>query len=245
MKSFFRVFIFILAFQVEVRVRASGELLEQPALCLKTQDICSLQINNDAFHFEKKDLRFHATPHSTLSRLSLSSWKLIRGNLWVEKGRGLEVETLYGSIQGTGGSYWVLDQGDKVILRNITADLSMNLRDGSRISIPEGFEVWVSGINTDGKSSYGMIRPIDMKEHLPLWSSLFRGSKEDFIAQSRSLKERWGDLAVKGSDLYQKVVDRRIASADEKKRQDDEIKAQKAAERQRVRELFYKRTFER
>ena len=245
MKNVVRVLIFLMAFQLEVRVRASEELLEQPAQCLKSQELCSLKIGSESFHFEKNGVRLHVNANSTVSRQAVNSWKLIHGSLWVEDGDRVQVDTLYGLITGIRGSFWAIEQADKVLLRNITADLEVSLRDGRSVSVPEGFEVWIGGIGVDGKSTYGMIRPIDMKDHLTLWAQIYPGSKSEFLSAVKELKERWGDVAVKGSEIYQGVVDRRIASAEEKLKQAEERKAKAAAERQRVRELFYQRTFER
>ena len=240
-----RALIFLLAFQIEVRVRASEEVLEQPAQCLKSTDLCALQVYTDAFHFEKKGVRLHASGNSTLSRQSLTSWKLIHGALWIEKGKSVKVETLYGTVQSPQGAFWVLEEGDRVIVRNISSDLEITLRDGVKLTVPEGFEIWIGGIGPDTKSTFGMIKPVDMKAHLTLWASVYPGSKSEFLTEVQSLKERWGDLAIKSSDIYQGVIDRRIASAEEKQRFAEEKKAKIAAERQRVRELFFHRTFER
>lgn len=245
MKYTMRVLLFLMAFQIEVRVRASGELLEQPAQCLKAQEICSLQIGTDPFHYEKNGIRLHVSESSTVSRQSASSWKLIHGSVWVEKGDSVQVDTLYGVASGARGSFWAIEQADKILLRNMTSDLDITLRDGKTLTVPEGFEVWIGGIGPDGKSTYGMIRPVEMKDHLAIWAQIYPGSKAEFLNAVRELKERWGDIAAKGSEIYQGVIDRRIASAEEKQKQEDERKAKAAAERQRVRELFYYRTFER
>ncbi|MNK07754.1 hypothetical protein D3C87_256720 [compost metagenome] len=245
MKKFVKVLLFILAFQMEVRVRASGEVIEQPSACLKTQDICAMQVTSKVFHFEKSEVKLHAKEGAGLSRVSFQHWKLLKGALWVEQGKHLKVETLYGNFEAPLGAYWLIEQGDRVLVRNIDADLNIELRDGKRISVPEGFEVWIAGINSKGQSEYGMIRPVDMKEHIPMWAAMFKGSKEEFLKQVQHLKENWGDLVAKSSDIYQKSVDRQVASAAEKAKKEQERKAQAEAERRRIRELFYQRTFER
>jgi len=245
MKKWFRLFLFLMAFQMEVRVRASGDVLEQPSACLRSQESCAVQVTGAGFHLVREAMKIHATESSTLMRLSEKQWRLVRGALWVEKGPALEVETLYGTLQAPLGQYWVIDQGDKVLVRNINASLQVTLRDGKTLEIPEGFEVWIAGINSKGVAEYGMIQPIDMKSHLPLWNSLYRGSKQDFIKEVVALRENWGDLTAKSSLLYKTLVQREIASEREKREAAERIRARKQAEDRRIKELYRQRVFER
>lgn len=245
MKKFAQVLLFVLAFQVEVRVRASGGVMEQPPACLNSKETCALQVTSSPFHYENSQVKLHVGKDSTVSRLSGRNWQLMKGTLWVESGKELKVSTLYGDFEAPLGSYWLIEQDHQVVVRNIDADLNVTLRDGKKISVPEGFEVWIGGINSEGKSDYGMIRPIDMKEHIPLWASLFKGNKEAFVKQVQDLKENWGDLVAKSSEIYQDTVDRKLASIAERDKKEQEAKARAAAERERIRRLFYERTFER
>ncbi|WP_374073299.1 hypothetical protein [Bdellovibrio bacteriovorus] len=245
MKKWIRLTLFLLAFQMEVRVRASGDVLQQPSACLKSKETCAIQVTGSAFHLLQESQKVHASEGSTLVRLSPTQWRLVKGNLWLEKGAGVEVETLYGTMKASHGQYWVVEKGDKVLVRNIDATLHVTLRDGKSLEVPEGFEFWIAGVNSKGISDYGMIQPIDMKEHLPLWNSLYRGSKNDFIKEVVHVRENWGDLAEKSSLIYKTVVQREIASEQEKQRLLDEKKQRKAAELRQMKELYRQRVFER
>lgn len=239
-----RILLFLMAFQMEVRVRASGDLLTEPVGCLQNENACFLQ-STSIFHYEKDGLQLHADEGTALSRVDEKQWTFLKGVLWVEKGKDLRISTLYGSFSAPVGSYWLLDQGDRLLVRNMNADLSIHLRSGKTLNLPEGFEVWISGINAQGQSDYGVLRPIDMQAHLSLWNKLYRGSKEEFVAEVRRFKDNWGDLVEKSSRIYQKVIDRRLASVAEQERLIRERKAREEAENRRIKALFYQRTFER
>ncbi|MBV2169180.1 MAG: hypothetical protein KUL82_10790 [Bdellovibrio sp.] len=245
MKKWIRLTLFLLAFQMEVRVRASGDLIEQPSSCLKSKEACAIQVTGNAFHLIQDSVKIHAPANTALMRLNSQQWRLIKGTLWVEKGSQISLETLYGDLTATQGQYWVVDQGNRILVRNMNANLVVTLRDGKTLNVPEGFEFWMSGLNSQGKSEFGMIQPIDMKEHLPLWNSLYGGSKESFIKEVVHLRENWGDLAEKSSVIYQGLVERKIASEAEKKKQLEEKKARQAAELRQMRELYRQRVFER
>lgn len=244
MKNLFRFFIFVLAFQMEVRVRASGDLLLQPIACLNRVEACAIQVVGNMFTYKKGSVGLKASTESVLVRSSANQWRLVKGNLWVENGQGLEISTVFGDLKASSGQYWVLEQGSQVIVRNIDSDVVVTLRDGKKLELPEGFEFWMAGINAKGVSEYGMIRPIDMKEHLPLWNSLYKGSKEDFVKEVVQLRESWGDLVEKSSSLYQSVVMRKIASQVEKQEKVERAQEEMRKQRAAVRELYRKKVFE-
>lgn len=245
MKKVVRVLIFLMAFQMEVRVRAAGDVIEQPSACLKEASNCALQVTGSAFHFEKGEQKLHASSGSALVMASSQQWRLVKGALWVEDGQGLEVETLFASFKAGFGEYWILQKESQVLVRNMSASLKVTLRDGKVLDIPEGFEVWISALNSQGKSDYGMIEPINMKEHLVLWNSLYRGDKAAFVKEVRHYRENWGDLVQKSSRLYQHLTEREIASINAKEQAAEAHRQRKAAEDRKVKELYRQRVFER
>ncbi|WII71120.1 hypothetical protein QJS83_11675 [Bdellovibrio sp. 22V] len=243
MRKWIRLFIFLMAFQMEVRVRASADYMEQPASCMKSKETCAVQALKSGFHLLQDSLKLHATAGSTLVRLSAQQWRLVSGALWMEEGPGVEVETLHAKMKATHGEYWVLWKKDQVIVRNMTANLQVVLRDGKTLQVPEGFEFWIGAINSKNKTEYGMLQPVDMKEQLPLWSHLYRGSKEEFIKEVVHLRENWGDLAERSAVLYKAVAEREIASVQEKQRLQAEKVQRQEAERRRVQELYREKVF--
>ena len=247
MKKILRFVIFLSAFQMEVRVRASSDIwMQHPEKCLTTQEApCSVEALGAAFHYKNKDLSLHAIKGSTLARTQSDQWRLLQGRLWVEKGENITVETVYGSVNAKQGQYWILEDKSHFILRNMNADMEITLRDGAKLSLPPGFEVWIAGINGLGKSEHGVIRPIDMSEHLPLWRSLYEGDNKKFAEEVHDLHDNWGDIVEKSSDLYQTSARRGLASAIERDQKQKELLREKAVERQRLRELFWKQSFER
>lgn len=227
-------------------MRASAEVLEQPSQCLsKNESTCVIQAQDKGFNLVNKQLSLHTTKGSMLLRHSEKQWRLIQGDLWVDKGKDLRVETLYGDVQSSLGSFWILEKGERIWIRNVSSSLKVTLRDGKKLDLPEGFEFWISGLNSRGVSEYGMLQPIDIKEHLSLWSSLYQGSKEDFLKEVSSLKENWGDLADKSSALYKSLVLRELASAEEKQVIQQRKKEQQEQELRRLKDAFRARVFER
>lgn len=244
MKMTLRLFLFLIAFQLEVRVRASGEVLQQPDSCLKDKSACAIQVVGDSFKFTRGSLKLVAAQDSTLARIRTKVWRFIKGTLWVQESDGLKVETVFGSLSADRGQFWVLDQGSNVLVRNVDSDLKIHLRDGKRLELPEGFEVWISGINSRGQTEYGVLRPIDIKAHLPVWNSLYEGSKEEFIRDVTKTKEFWGDLAEKSSRIYSGLVQRELASYQEKKDALEKGQNLKQEKQRKTRQLYWQKVFE-
>lgn len=244
MKNILRLFFFLIAFQLEVRVRASGDVLQKPESCLNGKNACAIQVVGDSFKFTHGSLKIVAAQDSTLARIRTKVWQLIKGTLWVQEGDGLRVETVFGALSADRGQFWVLDQGSKILVRNVDSDLKIYLRDGKTLELPEGFEVWISGINSRGQTEYGVLRPIDMKVHLLLWNSLYEGSKENFIRDVAKVKASWGDLAEKSSLIYSGLIQRELASHQEKKDATERVQNLKQEKRRQTRQLYWKKVFE-
>lgn len=244
MKKLVHIFLFVAAFQMEVRVRAAGDILEQPASCFKTPETCAVQVLSPGFHVQDKNKKIHAAAGSTVMRLAEEQWRLIKGTLWVEKGT-LQVQTPYADLQARKGQYWVLSKEDRIWVRNMDADLILTLRDGKTLQLPEGFEVWVAGLDSQGRTDHGMIQPLNIKEHLPLWSSLYVGSKENFRKEVLGFKKYWGDLTAKSAAIYRDIVVREIAATEAAQKAVELKKQRQAEETRRIRELYWKRSFER
>jgi hypothetical protein len=243
MKIWLRLFLFLMAFQVEVRVKAG--LLQSPENCVASQGVCAVKAVKGPFHLQTEKLILHATAGSVLEKEAPTLWNFVKGDLWVEKANGVRFQTVFGAIQAEHGQYWILSEGDRIWVRNMSADLQVTLRDGRTLSPPAGFQFWIAGVNTKNESGYGMIQPIRLKEHIPLWWSLFQGDKKAFAERVAHYRDNWGDLVESSSRIYKTQALRRIASEDSRKQAVETKKRQAELERQRIRELYRSRVFDR
>ena len=82
MKTWIRVFLFLMAFQLEVRVKAG--ILQTPENCLRTEAACAVKAVNGPLHVDTDKLVLHATTDSVVEKESVKDWRFIKGNLWVE-----------------------------------------------------------------------------------------------------------------------------------------------------------------
>lgn len=245
MKPFLHLFLFLLAFQLEVRVRAADTALSEPENCFGRKTPCAFQISEDKWSFESGKIKLHSGAGTLLEQTHKDTdWKLVSGQLWVESGPSLKVQTLTATIDGSSGQFWVVTDQDKVWVRNISSKVVVTFKDRSKMELPRGFQVWVGAVNSEARVEHGMIEPVDLKEHLKQWYALYPGNKTQFLSEVQDLKDQWIDLVEKSGDLYKAVIERKMASLDEKKRQQQEAEKKKVQERQHLRQEFEKRVFE-
>ncbi len=244
MKSFFNVFIFMLAFQMEVRVRASDSV-SAPENCLGREVPCAYKVSTEKWSFGSGNIKIHAVKGSVLTEIEKArEWKLVGGSLWVENAPSVKVRSTTSEVEGSSGQYWMMIEKDRTIYRNISAKLIVTLKDQNKIEVPKGFEVWVGGVNSESQVEHGMVEPIDIKAHLKLWYSLYPGKQPQFLSEVQDLKDQWADRIEQSGEIYKKVIERKLAAVEDEKRQIEEKKRKQESERLRIREEFRKKVFE-
>lgn len=247
MKKIAHLLIFLAAFQMEVRVRASESELTYPDNCLGKFVPCSFKVTTDKWSFEAGNVKLLAAADTILTSEDEKSkeWKLLEGKLWVKNGPSVKVRTLSAEAEGSSGQYWIFAGKDgKTLFRNINSKLVLSFKDQSKMEVPKGFQVWVGSVNSEAKVERGMVEPVDLKDHLKSWYSLYSGSREQFVSEVQDLKDQWADLVEQSGDIYKKVVERKLAALDDKKRQALELQQKKEKERRRIRAEFHKRVFD-
>lgn len=245
MKNVFRLFLFLAAFQMEVRVRAAGDVIQQPESCLRGSEACVVRSTEKPFYIAKDGVKLSAPAQATLERIENSKWRLVSGSVWVAKGQKVTIESVYAEVRSQNGQFWVIEKDNRLWVRNLSADLSVQLRDGKVLALPAGFEFWIAGINTKAQSEFGVLQTIDLKDHIKSWAALYPGSTEQFKKDVQEFKENWKTLAAQGGSLYQDMANRKIASIHQAKRLEAQNKQREAAEKKRLKDLYFERTFER
>jgi hypothetical protein len=247
MKTWFRLALFLAAFQMEVRVRAAGgtEILSEPPHCVGVSVPCAFKVPEVPWSFNSGKIKISATPGSLLTeQVRGQVWSLSEGSLWVKNGPSVKIKTVTAETATDGGEYWVLAEKDQVVFRNISAQLVLTLKDQTKLEIPRGFEVWVGAVDADARVMHGMIEPIHLQEHLKVWFSLYPGSKSLFLSEVQDLKDQWVDRTEQSGDIYQRIIERKLAAIERERQRasEERLKKQKAASASR--EQFYKKVFE-
>lgn len=264
MKRLPAIFAFLLAFQIEIRVKALGHeaLFQVPGGCLQQAGPCLAQTRG---HSMNLSLRKSSDPkgqillaqETLVSRDSHGQYRFEEGAVRVEgdfsRAQPFSLDFLHGKIFAGSGSFSIRTQSrpkqgrnsGRVWVSNESADLRLVLRSGQTLDLPAGFEVWVDGLNSSAQQELGMIQPWDLKVQIKFMNRFSLGPKSRRVELAAKLKPI-SELAMsQATQIYQKVAERHIASMDEQERvkqQNDENRRQAKI---RLKKLYFERTFSR
>ncbi len=245
MRVFLNCFIFFIFFTLEIRVKASNPPLQKPENCYSSElKPCIFSSGNKIIQVQNRKTVFNLKENTTLERLNEKNFQFMGGTVWVQNQEPLEISTLYAAISSTKGEFWLVEKDNKIFVRSIVGQTDIKINSGV-LNLPEGFQIWISGKDSQGKNTYGVPEIIPMEEHLRLWSTLFSGSREEFKNKVKMLKDLYKDTAYEGGELYQKIADRHVATLEEKKRAEQASSERRRAYLQEIRRLYFEKVFQR
>lgn len=170
----------------------------------------------------------------------------ISGTMYIDSQERPEVSFLHGQIKVTQGSYLIYSSRkkmDSVTIYNKNADLNIKFRSGQTLTLPPGFFVQIQGLDQNGKQVYSVVQPWDLVEYLKTLRDSH--AQVDLKKESVDLREIHEQSVKLASAIYQKVTDRELASLAEQERLKQEELERKKQSRNKLKQLFYERTFDR
>lgn len=257
---------FLLAFQIEIRVKAIGHnavlevprgcLLEQTGPCL-AQTPSGRPLNLSLKSSSDSSAQMLLAGETLVTRDSFGQYRFEEGAVRVEgdfaKAQPFRLDFLHGKIIASSGAFSVRTQGSlkkekasgRVWVSNESADLHLVLRSGQTLELPSGFEVWVDGLNSNSQQDIGMIQPWDLKAQLKLINRFSLGSRSRRLVLAAKLKPIAELALVQATQIYQRVAERHIASMEEQDRLRILKDENRRQARLRLKKLYFERTFSR
>jgi hypothetical protein len=218
-----------------------ADLVDSPSHCLEKQMFpCSLRVKGGFFAHDTGENRFHLGDRSALIMHSPAEVQLIEGDLWVRQSKDLTLRSSATLQMSLSGEWFFQKKGNLPLLaRNLDGAVvfvSKYLFAGE--ALPVGFENWFGGLDSSGKLSRGMMKPIEIVNHLREWHPLTGYSEAELRKAARQYKESWKSALQSSADLYRDIVERRMASHEDKAAAQAESKRQKEAEQKKFRQMF-------
>lgn len=168
---------------------------------------------------------------------------LLSGDHWFRKTKKYSLQTPYGEINSLNGDFFVRYEEKRVTVINHAGELKVTLRDGSVIQIPPGFEIWFSEIKKDMKNLMGFIKPVELRDHVPVLAKLWNEDPKTFKAELLELQSHWGDRTTIAANYYKGLAQRKIASAQNEEGRVQSLKQREINRREANRKLMFERTF--
>lgn len=169
--------------------------------------------------------------------------KLLSGSHWLKNTDHYRLETPYGTIHSKNGDFFVRYENQRVTVVNHLGELSIHLKDGNKLHVPPGFEIWISEIKADRKNRVGFVAPVDLKEHVPVLAKMWNQDPKLLKNELLRFQSRWGDRAAIAAMYYKGLAQRKIASFQKEEDRIQSIKRQQKAQREANRQLLFERVF--
>lgn len=229
---FARWVLFIFCFQLEISVRASGE-------------IRTAGHRTEVIEVAKSVV--YLLPHGLLEGRGEGGWRLVDGRALVQAKNGemVGLETLHGSVKTSGEvSVTARENPSRVVVRAVKSDAVVRLRDERELTLAEGLELEVGPVTSDGRNFHSLPVPIQVGAHLADLALVPGMDLAKLRSETATLKTRWKHAGSRAGALYEAVIERHVASVHEAEAAQARRERAAAQERATFRRLLQKKAFE-
>lgn len=219
---------------------ASPAFVDSPAHCFAKKSYpCSVRVMGSYLAFEREAQMYHLADRSAVLFLGPSEIQLMQGSLWVKDSKGLTVKVSPVFSFQVAGEIFLEKKGLDLFVRNLRSEIAFDSKlVFASEALPVGFENWYGPLDVSGQVSRGMIRPIAMNEFLKAWIPVSGASIAEIKKQTLHYKNDWKGALELSSQIYQQVVERRIASQEEKALRAAQKRRSQLDEQARLRQMF-------
>ncbi len=215
------VFIFIIAFTLDVRVQAGAELtiVETPKNCLKNSDYCVIKNLAHRYHYDSAQFTLSLSPEAIIIRQSENHWSLVKGQVFIKSNTSLKFDAPYGQIEVGKGTQALIEQrDDRVVVQTIFGKTYLKpLGVTSPVVVAPGHENYLSKVDETLKAQSGIPQPILVTPLLKDWAFHTPSKKREFLIEIEEFKSVHEQAVKDLSILNQQIVSREISSVEEKR----------------------------
>lgn len=249
-----RLFLFLLTFALEVRVKAAEivqlpnaeQILEQPEGCLAQAGLCAIATDHgEKYKLELGGSLVQLDQSTSVVRVSKSEIRLIAGTIWVRAKGDLVVRSEYGLVRVRDTEAWVSHDKDRVTASAVGEPLVLEPRGGADgLQVPSGMENWIGRVGDAGVAETGLPKAIALEPHLQRWARLYTGNRKQFEKDALKFRATWTEASQEAAALHKELYDRTVASISARKAQREAVLRQKQARDRAIRAMFRKRVLD-
>jgi hypothetical protein len=242
-----RLFLFILIFTVNVKVKAAvvqlptqKDITQEPKDCLNSDSTCALKTHHGAkYELQINNGSIVMDESTSIVRKNSGEFVLVSGTIWIKSKAEIKIETEFGEVTSSGGEFWIHHDQAKVIASAIEGDLTLTGHgSGIAMRVESGEENWLGPVGSDGKSTSGIPCAIAFDEHVKRWARLYSGPKPAFEADVKSFHSRWTRSLASVAQYHSELAERRRAVLAKEAEASARIKAQEESRSSDMRALF-------
>lgn len=197
---------------------------------------CSVRASQDEWIEMDSGSRVFAQAGASFVSDLRSDLKVLSGELWVESDNGIRA-LIFENLYEMKGHFWLKKNQSETQIRVFLGQLQSTDLAKTEL-IPSGFEKWW---RADLQS---LVKPIVGQEKIFRdWNRFLQLEKNVAASRISEYKAAWVGRAERGAQLYQAVVDRKIASAESRVELARVKQLKKRQEQDELREQFRKRFY--
>ncbi|MFN7729114.1 MAG: hypothetical protein ACK5P7_08165 [Bdellovibrio sp.] len=235
MSLWLRGFFFFAAVSVLGLAQAALAFVDQPEGCwskVKDEGSCAVRVSKREWLVSSEGTKVLLGAGSGLIRSKAGEeWQILVGQVWLESEKAVQVRYLQQTFRVQGESWWV-KSSDQIKVTVFSGSVETQFNSAVNELVPAGFENWWQ------LGSRGVIKPVQVSKTLRDWNRWTRLSKKESKARLQAYRELWADRAQVGSELYQAIIDRRLASAESREKAEQMRRLRAAQEQQKMRKMF-------
>lgn len=209
---------------------------------------CSLRTYQDGLIVEKKNYRIIMKPSTVISWKSNSSLRFISGDAWFDSSQQMLTLEMTSRLSVEFSGQLALSsiyEPGQLRLQNMSA-AEIHFKSEDLLiseSVPVGFENWYSTLSSGGELQRGILRPIDKIAFFKNWMSVAVISPAELKKSFKYFSSLWRGNVEQASDYYQKIIERRIANAEEVEENKKQEKVRKRQQQEKIRKLYREKNF--
>lgn len=249
-----RVFVFLMAFTLEVRVKAAEVVslpeakfpLEEPLHCLKESSLCAVRTREgEKFEVHAGASSVVLDQGSSIIRVSSDEVRLVWGTIWVKAKGAFTVKTEYGDARVADGEFWMTRTAERIVISAVIGEVEISPRGAiEKIMVEPGEENWVSRVDATGVAETGLPKAIPFESHVARWARLYDGGKKSFEKDVEAFHRLWKAAGVRAAKLHSELMSRKIASIEEEKARREARRRRQAAEDRKYQEMLRRRVLD-
>lgn len=230
------------------KTQTHQQYVDLPAGCFSKQKYpCSLRTSENGLIVEKKNYRIIMKPQTVLTWNSDSEMRFVSGDVWLDS-KEERLSLILGPLLAVdfSGQVAVGNQEDQglVRLQNLSSDMSFKSQ-GLLASeaVPVGFENWYSVISSEKQIQRGVIKPIDKIAFFKNWMTVAVLSAAELKSRFKEFSLMWRGNVEQASRFYQKIIERRVANAEEEQENKKQELLRQKKQREKIRKLYRQKNY--
>ncbi len=249
-----QILFFLLTSVIEVHVRADDLInfpqvtkpIEIPDNCLLENAVCTIKtVPRHKYELDLEQTKLVLSSDTVFTRLSATSGAVVQGIIFVKTKEKFVLETPYGKLQSHDGEFLVYHQAKNVLVRVLNGEVVMQPRGHDQfVTVSAGLENWISRVDVSGRATVGIVMAVNPKAVIKDLSPIFPGTRSEFLTFMKVLRETWSSSIKESAVVYESLVKRNIASEEDRQKQKKLAQKRWQQERDSLRAILLKRTFE-